>query len=156
MQNLKYYRVRAGLSRPELAKRAGIKQMTLFRWEVRGGKWEDKGGGVPSPEILQKLAQALGVSTEQLVGREVRDRASGENGSTTPGRGGKRLCSQAIAELLDKRLPRRDLRAAIIDTCIRHGYIRQEAIHRNFPRNRCELWPEVQLCLYVLLQPMWR
>lgn len=128
MRNLKFFRVRAGLSLPELAKRAGIKQMTLFRWEAKRGKWEERGGGVPSPELLQKLAQALGVSTKELLGHEVRNHASGTNTSTTPGRGGRKLCHQAIAELLDKHLPRRDLRAAIIDTCIKHGYIRQEAI----------------------------
>lgn len=38
------------------------------------------------------------------------------------------LCTKDVEDLIGKGLPRRDLRAAIVDTCIRYGYTRQEAI----------------------------
>jgi transcriptional regulator with XRE-family HTH domain len=56
---LKSLRERAGLSQAELARRLGINQPSLSRWE--------SGQGEPGLSIIRPLAAALGVDIETLV-----------------------------------------------------------------------------------------
>ena len=46
----------------------------------------------------------------------------------TPSPRVRALCAKDIDDLVGKGFPRRELRAAIVDTCIRYGYTRQEAV----------------------------
>ena len=55
-------RVNAGLSQEELADRIGVPQQTIAFWE-RSGK-------TPRSEALPRLAEALGVSIEMVLGEE--------------------------------------------------------------------------------------
>jgi transcriptional regulator with XRE-family HTH domain len=58
---LKQHRVYAGLTQAKLAKAVGVSQPNYQRWES---------GAAPVPEDkLEKLAKALGVSTDALMGR---------------------------------------------------------------------------------------
>lgn len=57
-------RVDAGLSQEELAQRIGVLQQTIAFWEQ-----SDK---PPRSEVLLKLAEALSVSVETLLGEEAR------------------------------------------------------------------------------------
>jgi transcriptional regulator with XRE-family HTH domain len=56
-------RVNAGLSQEELAGRVGVLQQTIAFWEQ-----SDK---PPRSEVLLKLADALGVTTEMLLSEEI-------------------------------------------------------------------------------------
>ncbi len=58
-QHMRTLRKDAGLSRPELARRAGVPVSTLRNWE--GDR------GMPSVPALLRLAQALGVRVERFA-----------------------------------------------------------------------------------------
>lgn len=60
--NLRAYRAKADLSQVELAKRVGVNKDSV-------GNWED-GKYMPSLGIAVRVANTLGVSLDQLVGRE--------------------------------------------------------------------------------------
>ena len=55
-EKLRELRERAGLTQAELAEKLQTTQMIVSRWE--------RGGRVPTWSAIQKLADALGVSTE--------------------------------------------------------------------------------------------
>lgn len=59
--NLRALRLAAGLSQSELARAAGLTQAGV--WQVENGR------RAPNAETLCKLAGALGVSTDALLGR---------------------------------------------------------------------------------------
>jgi transcriptional regulator with XRE-family HTH domain len=60
-QRLKAYRLAAGLTRSELARRSGLYPASIQRYEDEGSH--------PEPENLVRLAEALGVSPDGLSGR---------------------------------------------------------------------------------------
>ena len=62
MNNIKHAREKAGVKQSELAKQVGVSVVTMSRWET--------GTRVPNGEYLVKLATALGVTTDYLMGRE--------------------------------------------------------------------------------------
>ncbi len=64
-EKLKVLRTRVGLTQPELAKKAGITVRTLQRYE--------SGVSYPKMDTVQKLADALETSVENLLDREDRD-----------------------------------------------------------------------------------
>ena len=64
-EKLKTLRTRVGLTQPELAKKAGITVRTLQRYE--------SGVSYPKMDTVQKLADALETSVENLLDREDRD-----------------------------------------------------------------------------------
>lgn len=57
-QRLLQLRASAGLTETELAQRVGVSVQTLQEWEVDEGE--------PGPATLVKLAEALGVSEDEL------------------------------------------------------------------------------------------
>ena len=57
---LRQLRKEQGLTQTELGKRMGISQRLVAYYEAQGGS--------PSPELLVKFADALGVSTNTLLG----------------------------------------------------------------------------------------
>jgi transcriptional regulator with XRE-family HTH domain len=59
-QHLQTLRAEAGLSRAELARRAGVPASTLRHWE------NDR-GFPPRPQVFLRLADALGVPVERLA-----------------------------------------------------------------------------------------
>jgi transcriptional regulator with XRE-family HTH domain len=69
--HLRALREEAGLSRPELARRAGVPVSTLRNWEA------DR--GFPNMPALLRLAKALGVRVERLT-EEEEDPAADEPG----------------------------------------------------------------------------
>lgn len=62
-ENIKKYRNRLGLTQEALARKANISYNTII-------KLESKGIVDPRMETLKKLADALGVSIDELVGRD--------------------------------------------------------------------------------------
>ncbi len=60
--NLRAYRAKADLSQAELAKRADVTEYSIQNWE--------NGDYMPSLRTTVKLADALGVSIDQLAGRK--------------------------------------------------------------------------------------
>jgi transcriptional regulator with XRE-family HTH domain len=74
-QHLRALREGAGLSRAELARRAGVPVATLRRWEG--------GGHVPDLPALLRLAEALGVPVERFA-EGVDDPAEEEPGAADP------------------------------------------------------------------------
>ena len=64
-EKLKTLRTRVGLTQPELAEKAGITVRTLQRYE--------SGVSYPKMDTVQKLADALETSVENLLDREDRD-----------------------------------------------------------------------------------
>ena len=60
-EELKYQRESRNLSQSELAKRTGIKQQNISRWE--------SGDALPSIDFCVKLADFYGISLDELVGR---------------------------------------------------------------------------------------
>lgn len=62
MDKIREYRRRCGLSQKELADLCGVHQTAVSQWE--------KGRTTPDLESLKKLAKALGVSVELLLGEE--------------------------------------------------------------------------------------
>jgi putative transcriptional regulator len=63
--NIKKYRQKAGLSQDQLARKAGIPYSTFLKIES---------GYTPNPSVLAvvSIADALGVSIDELVGRKPR------------------------------------------------------------------------------------
>jgi transcriptional regulator with XRE-family HTH domain len=59
---IRRFRLAKGLSQTELGKRLGVSQRVVTYYEVRGIS--------PTPDLLIKLADALGVSTDMLLGRK--------------------------------------------------------------------------------------
>ena len=60
---LRKYRIATGLSQKELAGKLFVSQQAVARWET------DK--ATPNPETLVKLAEIFGVTTDELLGKEV-------------------------------------------------------------------------------------
>ena len=58
-QNLKKVRTERGISQEELAKSAGVHSVQFSRYE--------RGQSAPSIEVVQKIAQTLEISIDQLV-----------------------------------------------------------------------------------------
>lgn len=73
-ENLKKYRGRKGISQEELAKRINIHPVQFSRYE--------RGQSVPSIEVVQKIAEALDTTIDELVygsqeekaGQDIKDR----------------------------------------------------------------------------------
>lgn len=59
--NLRMYRARADVSQAELAKQVGVDTSSVTNWE--------SGTYMPSLRTTVKLADALGVTLDQLAGR---------------------------------------------------------------------------------------
>lgn len=59
MLKLMYQRKKAGLTQDELAKKVGLKKMTIHYYE--------KGSRVPNTQILVQLADALGCKIDDIV-----------------------------------------------------------------------------------------
>jgi transcriptional regulator with XRE-family HTH domain len=77
-RHLRGLRDDAGLSRPELARRAGVPFSTLRNWEA------DRGfPGFPGLPALLRLAKALGVPVERFA-EGVEDPAGDEAGTARP------------------------------------------------------------------------
>ncbi|MBL8113180.1 MAG: helix-turn-helix transcriptional regulator [Acidobacteria bacterium] len=60
-ERLRRLRQERGLTQAEIAVHAGISRRAFIYYEAEGG--------TPSPDLLAKLADALGVSTDLLAGR---------------------------------------------------------------------------------------
>ena len=60
---LRKYRLAAGLSQKELAGKLFVSQQAVARWET------DK--ATPNPETVVKLAKIFGVTTDELLGKEL-------------------------------------------------------------------------------------
>lgn len=69
-ESIYYYRKRSGLSQEELAQRVGVSRQAVSRWEL----------GEASPESgkLLPLAEALGITTDQLLRGEAPEEAASE------------------------------------------------------------------------------
>ena len=61
--NIKKYRQKAGLSQDQLARKAGIPYSTFLK--IESGYTTN-----PSIQAVQSIAEALGVSIDELVGRK--------------------------------------------------------------------------------------
>lgn len=61
-ERLKELRKQRGLTQERLAKIIGVERSTI-------GKYEGKGGVIPSDDIKYKLAELFGVSVDYLLGR---------------------------------------------------------------------------------------
>ena len=59
--HLRMYRARADITQAELASQVGVDAQSIVNWE--------KGAYMPSLRTTVKLADALGVSIDQLTGR---------------------------------------------------------------------------------------
>ena len=60
-QRIRRLRRAKGLSQETLGQRVGLSQRMMAYYEIQGG--------IPSADLLRKLADALGVSTDMLLGR---------------------------------------------------------------------------------------
>lgn len=60
-QKIKYFRKRKGLIQRELASALGVEQSTVAGWEL--------GTRTPSTAMLEKLADTLNCSIDELFGR---------------------------------------------------------------------------------------
>ena len=58
---LRMYRARADITQAELASKVGVDAQSIVNWE--------KGAYMPSLRTTVKLADALGISIDQLAGR---------------------------------------------------------------------------------------
>ena len=61
-EKIRKARLARGLTQAELGEKIGVSQRMVTYYEVRGVS--------PAPELLVKLARALGVSVEDLVGQK--------------------------------------------------------------------------------------
>ena len=64
MEAIERYRLKKKWSRAELANKLNVMPHTVFRWE--------KGERTPNLEILEKIADVLGVTVAELLGAEER------------------------------------------------------------------------------------
>lgn len=64
MQNLKECRKALGMTQDQLAKLLGVTQGAVAQWE--------NGNTHPAYNLLPKIAAALGVTIDQLIGKEER------------------------------------------------------------------------------------
>lgn len=62
---MRYWRERAHLSRDSLAEKADISKTVLERWEL--------GAHGPTVELAWRVADALGISIDEYVGRTKRE-----------------------------------------------------------------------------------
>lgn len=62
LSKVKEYRERAGLTQTELALKVGLSQSAVAKWETAGY--------TPRAATLIRVADVLGVSLDQLYGRE--------------------------------------------------------------------------------------
>lgn len=67
---LRKYRLAAGLSQKELAGKLFVSQQAVARWET------DK--ATPNPETVVKLAEIFGVTTDELLGKEITSAGDGK------------------------------------------------------------------------------
>lgn len=67
---LRKYRLAAGLSQKELAGKLFVSQQAVARWET------DK--ATPNPETVVKLAEIFGVTTDELLGKEITSAGEGK------------------------------------------------------------------------------
>ncbi len=65
-QNLAYYRKEAGLTQAELAEKINYSDKSVSKWE--------QGNGVPDVYVLMQLAKLYGVTINDLVGEEAKER----------------------------------------------------------------------------------
>ncbi len=65
-KELKYQRESNNYSQGEVAKRTGIKQQNISRWE--------NNQAVPSIEHCEMLADFYGISLDELVGRDYKEK----------------------------------------------------------------------------------
>ena len=65
-QNLAYYRKEAGLTQAELAEKINYSDKSVSKWE--------QGNGVPDVYVLMQLAQLYGVTLNDLVGEEAKEK----------------------------------------------------------------------------------
>ena len=86
MDKIKELRKQKGLSQTALAELCGVHQTAVSQWE--------KGRTSPDLDSLKKLAEALGVSVELLIGSEIKE----EN--KIPGF--SRISAEAVSEKLGK------------------------------------------------------
>ena len=79
-KNLKKLRQQAGLSQDQMARKAGIPYSTYLKIE---------NGTVPNPSIqnVLNIAEALGVSLDELVGRKSSESSSAGRGAFSQRRG---------------------------------------------------------------------
>ena len=61
-ENIKTFRKERGLTQEELAIRVNVVRQTVSKWE--------KGQSVPDADLLQRIAEVLEVSVNQLLGEE--------------------------------------------------------------------------------------
>jgi transcriptional regulator with XRE-family HTH domain len=84
-QRLQRLRQAAGMSQPALAQAAKVPLGTLRNWE--------QGRRIPALDAAARLAQAMGVSLDELagiVGQAARSKANGEQTKGKAGKAGKR------------------------------------------------------------------
>ena len=62
MDSIKKFREAAGLSQEHLARKLSVSRVTVANWET--------GVNEPSAGNIKKLAKALGVTTDELLGME--------------------------------------------------------------------------------------
>lgn len=65
-KELKYQRESNNYSQSEVAKRTGIKQQNISRWE--------NNQAVPSIEHCEMLADFYGISLDELIGRDYKEK----------------------------------------------------------------------------------
>lgn len=58
--NIQHFRIRAGLTQEELAKKIGTTQITVSSWE--------RGIAKPRTDMLIKMSEVFGVSMEEILG----------------------------------------------------------------------------------------
>lgn len=61
-QRIRRFRKTEGLTQEELGRKVGLSKRMVAYYEIQGGS--------PSPELLGKFAESLGVSINTLLGRE--------------------------------------------------------------------------------------
>ena len=66
-EKIKYLRIRKGYSQRELARQAGVSSTTVYFLEL------EKAVKDPHPNTLKKIADALGISIDDLIEEESKD-----------------------------------------------------------------------------------
>ncbi len=94
---IRHFRKKQGVTQAELAKKVGVKQYSITRWE--------KGHNSPTPEVLAKIAQALKVAVGDLYEVNGKDVAAERKGE-----GSRR---EAQIQKIFRELPPADQRALL-------------------------------------------